>query len=246
MTTAKTVVVTGATRGIGKAIADRLAHGGWRVIGTYRREPREAGRPSLRADEIATASSAAFVQMDLGSDASIAVAARAIAALAGRLDAIVNNAGTTDDGAFLAMEDGRVAALLQANLLGTIRLTQALLPILRGRSDASIVNVASLAGIAGKEGQVSYAASKGGLIGFTKLLARRTSRTGVRANAVAPGFIATEMTRMLDDDMVRHIVHGTSLRRIGEPADVADAVTFLLAARYVNGTTIKVDGGFKR
>ncbi len=246
MTAVKTVVVTGATRGIGKAIADRLGHAGWRVIGTYRREPRERGRSSPGGGAISRVPMPAFVRMDLGSDTSIAVATRAIAALAGRLDAIVNNAGTTDDGAFLAMEDGRVAALLQANLFGTIRLTESLLPLLRSRPDASIVNIASLAGVAGKEGQVPYAASKGGVIGFTKLLARRTRGTGVRANAVAPGFIATEMTRTLDDDMVRHIVHGTSLRRIGEPADVADAVMFLLGARYVNGTTIKVDGGFKR
>ncbi len=246
MTAAKTVVVTGATRGIGRAIADRLAHAGWRVIGTYRRDRGDGDRHPPLAGEIAPAPAIAFVRMDLGSDASVGAAARAIAARAGRLDAIINNAGTTDDGAFLAMEEGRVAALLQANLFGTIRLTRALLPLLRGGSDASVVNIASLAGVAGKEGQVSYAASKGGLIGFTKLLARRTSRTGVRANAVAPGFIATEMTGMLDDGMVRHIVHGTSLRRIGEPEDVADAVTFLLGARYVNGTTIKVDGGFKR
>ncbi len=246
MSTPKTVVVTGATRGIGRAIADRLAHAGWRVIGTYCRDHGEVDRNRPHAGNVDAVPAIGFVRMDLRSDRSVDAAADAIAAHTGRLDAIVNNAGTTDDGAFLSMETGRIAALLEANLFGTIRLTWALLPLFRAGSDASIVNIASLAGVVGKEGQVSYAASKGGLIGFTKLLARKTSRTGVRANAVAPGFIATEMTERLDDGMVRHIVHGTSLHRIGDPGDVADAVTFLLAARYVNGTTIKVDGGFKR
>lgn len=164
----------------------------------------------------------------------------------GRLDALVNNAGITDDGAFLTMDSTRWQRVLHTNFTGTACLCLAAIPALLRQTHSAIVMMASLAGVTGKEGQVSYATSKGALIGLTQSLGQRYGVNGLRVNAVAPGFVRTAMLDALAPEMIQHIITGTALQRMGEAYEIAAAVQFLLAPGYVQSTTLKIDGGFKR
>jgi 3-oxoacyl-[acyl-carrier protein] reductase len=243
----RTVLVSGGTRGIGRAIVEHLATLGWNLAFTYRSEAARAqalvhelqarARPGQRI---------AAYAVDLADDDAVQALPGRVVTDFGGLDALVNNAGLTDDGAFLAMEPARWQRVLRANFGGTARLTLAALRhLLQGREPAVVI-VASLAGLSGKEGQVSYATSKGALVGFTQWLGRRYGARGLRVNAIAPGFIRTEMVDALEPQMYEHIVHGTALQRMGEAEEVARAVAFLLAPGYLQSTTLRVDGGFKR
>jgi 3-oxoacyl-[acyl-carrier protein] reductase len=164
----------------------------------------------------------------------------------GGLDGLVNNAGLTDDCAFLTMESERYRRVMDTNLFGTIGVTSAALPYLLKSSEPAIVILSSLGGVVGKEGQVAYATTKGALIGFTQWLGRCYGPRGLKVNAVAPGFIRTDMVSGLSPGMYRHIVEGTALQRMGEPEEVAAAVAFLLRPGYMQATTLRVDGGFNR
>ncbi|MEX3628159.1 MAG: SDR family oxidoreductase [Burkholderia sp.] len=243
----RAVLVTGGTRGIGLAIVRHLAAAGWRVAASYRGDAQAAGRLER---ELAEAGAGAGVIAVLRADLADPEAARPLVGEAverlGGLDALVNNAGMVDDGAFVTLERERYLRVLRTNLLGAIRVTGAALPhLLRGTRPA-VVNLASLGGVAGKEGQVAYAASKGGLIGFTQWLARRYAAAGLAANAVAPGFVETDMIAALTPAMTAHIVEGSAARRFGQADEVARAVAFLLEPGYLHGTTLRLDGGFNR
>ncbi|UVS95996.1 SDR family NAD(P)-dependent oxidoreductase [Burkholderia glumae] len=240
----RAVLVTGGTRGIGAAIARRLAAAGWRVAASYRHDARAAA--ALERELAAAGLTAAVLRADVTDPHAARALAEEAARRLGGLDALVNNAGMVDDGAFVTLEAERYLNVLRTNLLGAIRVTGAALPhLLRGRAPA-VVNLASLGGVAGKEGQVAYAASKGGLIGFTHWLARRYAAAGLTANAVAPGFIDTEMIAGLTPAMTAHIVGGSAARRVGQADEVARAVAFLLEPGYLHGTTLRLDGGFNR
>lgn len=240
----KTVLVTGGARGIGLAITRRLARAGYRLAISYRsdRAAAEAIAEELWAQGTANGIFAADVA---DPDDARALPSRVFERF-GRLDALVNNAGITDNGPFLNMESERYRRVLRTNLFGTMRLTGAAIPYLMKAAEPAIVIVTSLNGIVGKEGQVAYAASKGGLIGFTQWLAQRYSEAGLKVNAVAPGFIATEMTANLEPKMIDHFLRGTALQRVGRAEEVAEAVEYLLSAGYVQSTTLRVDGGFNR
>lgn len=240
----KTVLVTGGARGIGLAVTRKLALAGHRVAVSYR-----AGRQAAEAVRAELASAGADIgifRADLADEQDARTLPDRVCERFGGLDVLVNNAGTTDDASFLTMERARYRTVLATNLSGTMLLTGAALPHLLRSAEPAIVIVASLGGVVGKEGQVAYATSKGALIGFTQWLARQYSGAGIAVNAVAPGFVRTEMTAGLEPRMVDHIVGGSALRRVGRAEEVADAVHFLLAPGYIQGTTLRVDGGFNR
>ncbi|MFZ6863874.1 SDR family NAD(P)-dependent oxidoreductase [Undibacterium sp. Ji67W] len=240
----QTVLITGGTRGIGLAVAEQLAAEGWQIAVSFRDNIESAKQCEERWKRRGYAFQ--LFQSDLADSESTRCLPAKVVEACGRLDALVNNAGMTDDGSFLSMESARFERVLNTNLIGTMRLTSAALPFLLKSENPMIVNVASLAGVVGKEGQVGYAMSKGGLIGFTQLLTRKYGKLGLQVNAVAPGFINTDMVSELSSSMYEHILKGTAANRMGEPGEVAAAVSFLLRPGYVRGTTLKIDGGFKR
>jgi 3-oxoacyl-[acyl-carrier protein] reductase len=229
-------LVTGASKGIGAAIALALAAAGRDVILGYGND--EAGVKHVAADCATRGVQARIVAADLRTGVGPLVAA---IHEAGGVRVLVNNAGVTADGLALSMTDDAFALPLQVNLTAAFALSRAALRgMLRARA-GRIVNLSSVVGLHGNPGQANYAASKAGLVGLTKTLAREVGKRGITVNAVAPGFIDTAMTAGLDAELVDRIPAG----RLGTPEEVASVVAFLCsdAAAYVNGTVVQVDGG---
>ena len=239
----KVVLVTGASRGIGRAIAEALATAGALVVLGARDETKLAEAVDAIVGPGGRASS---VPLDVCHRESVDTALAAVLERHGRIDGLVNNAGITRDNLLLRMKAEEWEAVLSTNLTGVYHCTQAALrPMLKQRS-GRIVNVTSVVGITGNAGQANYAASKAGVIGFTKSIAREVASRAITVNAVAPGFIDTEMTAAMTDKAREAIASSIPMGRVGTPADVAGAVTFLLsdAAAYITGQVLGVDGGF--
>jgi 3-oxoacyl-[acyl-carrier protein] reductase len=230
----KTALVTGASRGIGRAIASELAAGGASVVIGYRSGKDEA-------EELASELGARAVQADV----SNAEEAARLVAEAGDLDILVNNAGLTRDGLLARMSDDDWRTVIETNLSSVFYTCRAVCrPMMKKRAGA-IVNVSSIVGVHGNWGQTNYAASKAGIIGFTKSLAKELGSRNVRANVVAPGYVQTQLTDVLPEEATKAMLDATPLGRLGDPADVAGAVRFLCSdeASFVTGEVLLVDGG---
>ncbi|WP_407354491.1 3-oxoacyl-ACP reductase FabG [Luteimonas sp. R10] len=233
-------LVTGASRGIGAAIADELAAQGATVVGTA---TTEAGARAI-GERLAAAGGHGRV-LDVVDGAAIETLIDAIGKEFGALGILVNNAGITRDNLLMRMKDEDWQAILDTNLSSVYRTCKAAMRGMMKARKGRIVNIASVIGVTGNAGQANYAAAKAGIIGFSKSLAKEIGSRGVTVNVVAPGFIATDMTRDLPETSKQALVDQIALGRLGEPADIARAVAFLAgpAAAYITGETLHVNGG---
>jgi 3-oxoacyl-[acyl-carrier protein] reductase len=236
-------IVTGAGRGIGRAIALRFAREGARVACVSRTEENA----KKVADEInaTNAGRANHYAVDVSDHAAVQAAGGQILQDFGRLDILVNNAGVTRDGLAMRMSVEDWNVVVQTNLGGAFYFTQAVMRSLIKQRSGRIINITSVIGLIGNAGQANYAASKAGLIGLTKSLARELATRNITVNAVAPGFITTDMTEGLSDEVKKTIQSNIPMNVLGAPEDIADAVTFLASpeARYITGQVLAVDGG---
>jgi 3-oxoacyl-[acyl-carrier protein] reductase len=230
----KTALVTGASRGIGRAIAVELAEAGAAVVVSYRSGADEA-------EALAAEIGARAVQADVSDPAS----AQALVEEAGDLDVLVNNAGVTRDGLLVRMSNDDWDTVINTNLASVFYTSRAAVRGMMKRRSGSIVNISSIVGIHGNWGQTNYAASKAGIIGFTKSLARELGSRNVRANVVVPGYVTTRLTDVLPDEATGTMLENTPLGRLGDPEDVAGAVRFLASenASFITGAVLLVDGG---
>ena len=235
-------VVTGAGRGLGKAIALSFAEAGASVVCLSRTAANaESAAEAVRALGVNAWSFA----VDVADPEALAVAAKEILIQAGRVDILVNNAGVTRDGLLMRMSESDWDQVLDTNLKGAFLLTKAFTRAMMKQRSGRIINISSVIGLTGNAGQVNYAASKAGLIGMTKSVARELASRGVTANVIAPGFIRSDMTAELSDEQKEAILGGIPLGKMGEPEDIAEAALFLAGpgARYITGQVLTVDGG---
>ena len=234
-------VLTGASRGIGEAIALRLAEEGWNLTLIS----RSIDKASALLESLARPED----HLLLAADVSLfSEAERCIAESVkrfGRLDALINNAGITKDNLLIRMSEEEWSSVLSVNLQGAFNFVRHALPVMVRQRRGRIVNIGSIVGLMGGVGQINYSASKAGLVGLTKSLAREYGSKGITANLVAPGFIETAMTDVLSEERKKEYLSGIPLRRFGTPEDIAGVVSFLLSpeASYVTGDVINVSGG---
>jgi 3-oxoacyl-[acyl-carrier protein] reductase len=238
----RVALVTGGARGIGRAIALRLAADGAKV-GVV--DVAENGADTAREVQQATGRATMFFKADISKEAEAQAAVAAVEAALGPVDILVNNAGITRDGLMLVMSESDWDAVLTVNLKGAFLMSKAVLRGMIKRRTGSIVSISSVVGRRGNAGQANYSAAKAGLIGLTKSLAKEVASRNVRVNAVAPGYIETDMTAALDESARNAITSQIPLGRIGTPETVADAVAFLAgdSASFITGAVLAVDGG---
>ncbi|MCA9283198.1 MAG: 3-oxoacyl-[acyl-carrier-protein] reductase [Phycisphaeraceae bacterium] len=238
----RVAVVTGASRGIGKAIATRLAADGRHVVLVS----RSAGPLSEVRSEIEQAGGVASIQaVDVGDLEAFASAIESIASELGRLDILVNNAGITRDNLSLRMTNDEFMEVIRVNLASVFVACRAAARPMMRQKFGRIVNIGSTSGVVGNAGQANYAAAKSGLSGLTKSLARELGGKAITANVIAPGFIETDMTSVLGDEIKSRVMEGMALRRLGRPEDIAAAVAYVSSdeAGFLTGQVISVDGG---
>ena len=242
-TAVKTALVTGASRGIGAAIAKKLAARGFMVIINY-------GHSSAAAEEVKNqieqaGGQAVLMQGDVSSGDDVDRMFKDIKKTWGRLDVLVNNAGINRDTLLVRMKEDQWDAVLSTDLKSVFFTTKAAASLMMRQRSGSIINIASVVGITGNAGQANYAAAKAGVIGFTKSAAKELAARGIRVNAIAPGFIETDMTDAIPENIREGMLETIPLRRGGKAEDVANAVAFLASddAGYITGQVLKVDGG---
>jgi 3-oxoacyl-[acyl-carrier protein] reductase len=242
MTDKRVALVTGGSRGIGAAIVHRLAADGLHVVALARDAAKLA---TIVAEVSAAGGTAEPVVCDVGDARALAAAVEQIAERHGRLDVLVNNAGITKDGLILRMDDEDFDVVLNTNLKSAfVTIRAAARPMMRAKS-GRIINISSVAGVAGNAGQANYAASKAGLIGLSKSVAKELAAKNITCNVVAPGFVTTDMTDVLDETIRERVRQFIPLRRFGQPQEIAAAVGFLAGpdSSYLTGQVLCVDGG---
>ena len=235
----KIALVTGATRGIGRAVAEELVSKGAFVIGTA---TSEKGADSISAY---LGEKGKGLVLNVADQASIDAVLEQIKQEFGDIDILVNNAGITRDNLLMRMKDEEWFDILQTNLSSVYHLSKAMLRTMMKKRFGRIINIGSVVGSMGNAGQTNYCAAKAGLIGFSKALAKEVASRGITVNVVAPGFIATDMTDVLSEELKNNLLTQIPAGRLGEPKDIAKAVAFLASedAAYINGTTLHVNGG---
>ena len=239
----KCAVVTGATRGIGRAIALKLGQLGANLVINYRSKDEEA--VTLKEELLALGVDVLVVKGDISLDADAKKLIDEAKNKFGSIDVLVNNAGITKDNLILRMKEEDFDQVIDVNLKGTFNCLKHVAPIMVKQRSGKIINLSSVVGIIGNAGQVNYSASKAGVIGMTKSLAKELGGRGINVNAVAPGYIQTDMTAELNDKTKEQLQGAIPLKRLGEPNDVAEVVAFLAtdASKYITGQVINVDGG---
>lgn len=235
----RTALVTGASRGIGKSIAERLVDDGFFVVGTSTTDPGVENIQGWLGDR------GIGLMMRVEDSALVEASVQRISKRCGDVSVLINNAGITRDSLLVRMKDDEWSDVIETNLAGTFRLCKSVLRSMIKARWGRIVNVGSVVGRMGNPGQTNYAASKAGIEGFTRALAQEVGSRGITANCVAPGFIDTDMTAALGDEQVDNLAATIPLGRIGSPRDVASAVSFLVSedAGYITGETLHVNGG---
>lgn len=235
-------LVTGASRGIGQAIAEALGRMGITVIGTA---TSDGGAAAISNHFSAAGIHGRGLRLDVGNDVSVEQVVKQINDEFGAVTVLVNNAGITRDNLLLRMKADEWDSVINTNLTSLYRVCKACLRGMTKARHGRIINIASVVGASGNPGQTNYAAAKAGMIGFTKSLAREIGSRGITVNAVAPGFIATDMTRDLAEEQKQVLLAGIPLGRLGTPAEIAATVAFLASdgAAYITGETIHVNGG---
>lgn len=239
----KNAVVTGASRGLGRSIALKLAELGANVILNYRSSANSVEEVVTAIEEKGV--KALAVQGDVSSFEDAKNIIDAAVNNFGSIDILVNNAGITKDGLLMRMKEEDFDNVIEVNLKGVFNCTRHAVPIMMKQRSGRIINISSVVGLAGNAGQANYAAAKAGIIGFTKSTAKEIASRGITVNAIAPGFIQTDMTDILSDKVKETIMNNIPLKKLGEPEDVAETTAFLAspAAKYITGQVISVDGG---
>mgnify|MGYP001625167873 FL=1 len=241
MSERKVALVTGATRGIGKEIALELAKNGFDIAVNYRGTQDENLKKEIESNNVRCE----FVEADVSNFEQCENMIKEAIEKYGRIDVLVNNAGITKDGLIMRMKKEDFEAVIDVNLVGTFNVTRNVIPYMIKQKSGRIINVSSVVGVAGNAGQTNYSASKAGVIGFTKSLAKEVASRNILVNAIAPGFIDTDMTKVLSDNVKEGINAQIPLKRMGTPKEVAKVVKFLASedSSYVTGQVINIDGG---
>ena len=243
MTENRVAFITGASRGIGYAIAESLAKDGVDIAGIDINISEL--QSAMKIIEDSTGRRALAIKADVGDFASMENAAAEVNKVFGKISILVNNAGITRDNLILRMKDSEWDDVMRINLTGTFNSTRSVIKGMVKNRYGRIISIASIVGLMGNVGQANYAASKAGIIGFTKSIAREYANRGVTANAIAPGFIETDMTKKLPEDVTNALLGQIPMGKLGTPEDVANAVRFLASddAKYITGQVIHVNGG---
>ena len=239
----KVVLITGGTRGIGKSVAERFAKEGYNLVLNYVSENTDI--ESIKNNFKEYGNEVLILKADVSKFDECENLVKETISKFGKIDVLVNNAGITKDGLIAMMKEEAFDRVIDINLKGTFNMTRNVVPYMMKKRCGNIVNISSVVGVAGNAGQSNYAASKAGIIGFTKSLAKELSARNIRVNAVAPGFIDTDMTSVLTDKVKENIYAQIPLKRMGAAKEVANVVYFLSndESSYITGQVINVDGG---
>ncbi|AJQ27468.1 3-oxoacyl-[acyl-carrier-protein] reductase [Pelosinus fermentans] len=239
----KVAIITGASRGIGRSVAIELAKLGAKVVINY--AGNEAAAEEVKNIIVAAGGQGIIVKADVGDVEAVDAMVKETINTFGKIDILVNNAGITRDNLLMRMKEEDWDAVMNINLKGVFVCTKAVSRIMMKQKAGKIINMTSVVGLMGNAGQANYAAAKAGVIGFTKSMAKELASRGITVNAIAPGFISTDMTAVLSDQVKTELTEKIPAGRLGSPEDVAAAVTFLASdsANYITGQTLNVDGG---